>query len=519
MQTIVDFLNGLVWSSPLVYGLLAVGLYFSLRMRFFQIRHFKEMIRLMFQGEKSPVGISSFQALAVSLSGRVGTGNIVGVATAIFIGGPGAIFWMWLIAFLGAGSAFVESTLAQIYKQNEDNQYRGGPAYYIEKGLGGKLGKIYAAIFALVTILATGFLLPGIQSNSIAGSMTNSFPLPHWVIGAALVVLVGLVIFGGIKSIARVASAVVPFMALIYVLVAIIVVIMNIQDVPALFALIFRSAFGMEQQFGGIIGAMIAIGVQRGIYSNEAGQGTGPHAAGAAEVSHPAKQGLVQAFSVYVDTLFVCTATALMILMTGMYNVSDGEDGLIVDSGVHQVSPDGEENYGGTVAYTQAGLDRAFSGQETFDVDFVGFGSYFISFALLFFCYTTILAYYYIAETNLVYLTHGRWPITKILLGVLLIGSVFYGTINSAGLAWDMGDLGVGLMAWLNVIAILILQKPALAALKDFERQKKEKGSGKFAIYSPDPSEVKEADFWHHDYPKRLEEEKEYNMDFKNNDR
>ena len=519
MQTIVDFLNGLVWSSPLVYGLLAVGLYFSLRMRFFQIRHFKEMIRLMFQGEKSPVGISSFQALAVSLSGRVGTGNIVGVATAIYIGGPGAIFWMWLIAFLGAGSAFVESTLAQIYKQNEDNQYRGGPAYYIEKGIGGKFGKIYAAVFALVTILATGFLLPGIQSNSIAGSMTNSFTMPHWVIGAILVVLVGLVIFGGIKSIANVATAVVPFMALVYVIVAIIVVIMNIQEVPAMFALIFKSAFGMEQQFGGIIGAMIAIGVQRGIYSNEAGQGTGPHAAGAAEVSHPAKQGLVQAFSVYVDTLFVCTATALMILMTGMYNVSDGDGGLLVDSGVYQETPGGEQNVEGTVAYTQAGLDKAFSGQDTFQAGFVGFGSYFISFALLFFCYTTILAYYYIAETNLVYLTKGRWPVVKTLLGVLLIGSVFYGTINSAGLAWDMGDLGVGLMAWLNVIGILILQKPAIAALKDFEKQKKEKGSGKYAIYSPDPATVKSADFWHVDYPKRLKDEQEYNMNYGDDER
>jgi len=507
MQNIVDFFNGLVWSPPLVYGLLAVGLYFSLRMRFFQIRHFKEMIRLMFQGEKSPVGISSFQAIAVSLSGRVGTGNIVGVATAIFIGGPGAIFWMWLIAFLGAGSAFVESTLAQIYKQNEDNQYRGGPAYYIEKGIGGKIGKIYAVIFALVTILATGFLLPGIQSNSIAGSMTNSFPMPHWVVGAGLVLLVGVVIFGGIKSIANVATAVVPFMAVVYVIVAIIVVIINIQDVPAMFGLIFRSAFGMEQQFGGIIGGMIAIGVQRGIYSNEAGQGTGPHAAGAAEVSHPAKQGLVQSFSVYVDTLFVCTATALMILMTGMYNVSDGGDGFIVDSGVYQESPGGERNYSGTVAYTQAGLDNTFHGQETFNPDFVGFGSYFITFALLFFCYTTILAYYYIAETNLVYITRGRWPIMKTLLGLMLVLSAFYGTVSTAGLAWDMGDLGVGLMAWLNVIAILILQKPALRALKDFEQQKKQKGSGKFAIYRPDEGEVKNAGFWHHDYPERLRQE------------
>ena len=227
------------------------------------------MIRLIFRGGKSEDGISSFQAIAVSLAGRVGTGNIVGVSTAIFIGGPGAVFWMWLIAFLGAGSAFVESTLSQIYKQKEDGQYRGGPAYYIEKGIGGTFGKYYALLFAVVTVIACGFLLPGIQSNSISSSATNALPMiDSWMIGAFIVVILAVVIFGGIRSIANVATAVVPFMAIAYIIVAVAIVIMNIEAVPGLIALIFKSAFGLEQQFAGTVGAMIMIGVKRGLYSN-----------------------------------------------------------------------------------------------------------------------------------------------------------------------------------------------------------------------------------------------------------
>lgn len=325
IEKIVTFLNDLVWSKPLVYGLLLTGILFSLRMRFFQVRHFKEMIRLMFQGEKSPSGITSFQAIAMSLAGRVGTGNIVGVSTAIFIGGPGAVFWMWISAFLGASSAFIESTLGQIFKREDKGEYRGGPAYYIEYGIGGKFGKIYGLVFAIVTVISVGLLLPGVQSNAIASSMHNAFNVPNWIVAIIVVIILALIIFGGLRSIANVATAVVPFMAVIYILMAIVIIIINIQHVPALFALIFKSAFGLQSAFGGIVGAMIEIGVKRGLYSNEAGQGTGPHAASAAEVSHPTKQGLVQSFSVYVDTLFVCTATALIILLSGTYNVTDGQ--------------------------------------------------------------------------------------------------------------------------------------------------------------------------------------------------
>ncbi len=516
MESFVSFANEIVWSKALVYGLLLTGVLFSLMMRFFQVRHFKEMISLMFHGEKSPSGISSFQAIAVSLAGRVGTGNIVGVSTAIFIGGPGAVFWMWATAFLGASSAFIESALGQIYKKEINGQYRGGPAYYIEAGIKGKVGKIYAVIFALVTVLSVGLLLPGVQSNAIASSMKNAFGLDPMIIAIILAVLLALIIFGGIKSIANVATAVVPFMAIVYIGLAIIIIIMNIGEVPALIGLIFKSAFGAEAAFGGIFGAMIEIGVKRGLYSNEAGQGTGPHAAAAAEVSHPAKQGLVQAFSVYVDTLLVCTATALMILMSGTFNTTDGatnKDGtphLMHDSGVYVQNADGSKDVSGTAMYAQAGIDKAFSGGNyTFDPSFSGFGSYFIAFALFFFAFTTILAYYYIAETNVSYIIPSdKQKIWINLVRVLLIAATIYGCVKTADVAWAMGDLGVGLMAWLNIIAIWILHKPAIRALRDFEKQKKAKGSGRDAVYRPGPDEVPTAKFWHEVYPKRLEEEK-----------
>ncbi|AFH69231.1 Sodium/proton-dependent alanine carrier protein [Staphylococcus aureus subsp. aureus DR10] len=516
IEKLVTFLNEVVWSKPLVYGLLITGVLFTLRMRFFQVRHFKEMIRLMFQGEKSPNGISSFQAIAMSLAGRVGTGNIVGVSTAIFIGGPGAVFWMWITAFLGASSAFIESTLGQIFKRVENNEYRGGPAYYIEYGIGGKFGKIYGIIFAIVTIISVGLLLPGVQSNAIASSMHNAIHVPQWLMGGIVVVILGLIIFGGVRSIANVATAVVPFMAIIYILMAVIIICINIQEVPALFALIFKSAFGLQSAFGGIVGAMIEIGVKRGLYSNEAGQGTGPHAAAAAEVSHPSKQGLVQAFSVYIDTLFVCTATALIILISGTYNVTDGTVNangtphLIKDGGIYVENATGKD-YSGTAMYAQAGIDKAFHGSGyQFDPTFSGVGSYFIAFALFFFAFTTILSYYYITETNVAYLTRNQNnQVSSVFINiarVIILFATFYGAVKTADVAWAFGDLGVGLMAWLNIIAIWILHKPAVNALKDYEIQKKRLGSGYNAVYQPDTKKLPNAIFWLKTYPERLKQ-------------
>lgn len=473
MADIVDFLNGLIWSRALIYLCLGVGLYFSIRTRFMQVRGFREMLRLMFHGRRSDAGVSSFQALAMSLSGRVGIGNIAGVATAITFGGPGAVFWMWTVAFLGASTAYVESTLAQIYKEKDDaGRYRGGPAYYIEKAMGQKW---YAVTFAVVTVIATGVLLPGVQANGIATAFQNAWGVPTAVTAAGIVVALAIIIFGGVKRIARFAELVVPFMALAYLLAAFVIMAANAGQIPEMIALIFKSAFGLQASFGAVLGLAVEWGVKRGVYSNEAGQGTGPHAAAAAEVSHPAKQGYVQAFSIYVDTLLVCSATAIMILSTGKYNVVHPDGSMIVNNlpGV-ETGP----------AYTQAAVESMAP----------GLGASFVALALMFFAFTTIVAYYYMAETNVQYINrnvHRGWMV--FVLKVVIMVSVSYGAVRSAGVAWGLGDLGVGLMAWLNIIAILILQKPALVALRDYEAQKR---LGADPVFDPDKLGIRNAGLW-----------------------
>ncbi|MBN6185478.1 alanine:cation symporter family protein [Aneurinibacillus sp. BA2021] len=482
MEAFVNWLNGIIWSQGLIYLCLGTGLFYSIATRFLQVRHIKDMIILMFEGKSSASGVSSFQALSLALAGRVGTGNIAGVATAIAYGGPGSVFWMWLIAFLGAGSAFVEATLGQVYKTKQDGQFRGGPAYYIEKGL--KI-KWYAVLFAIVTVIATGMLLPGVQANSIAAGLDTAFGISPTITGIILVVFLAAIIFGGVKRIAAVAQVVVPFMAIGYILVALIIMALNISQVPAILSLIFSSAFGSDAAFGGIIGAAIAWGVKRGIYSNEAGQGTAPHAASAAEVSHPAKQGLVQAFSVYVDTLFVCSATAFMILITGMYNVKpEGAAPIVNNLGDVEPGP----------VYTQQAVETVFP----------GFGAPFVAVALFFFAFTTIMAYYYMAETNLAYINQKVKRVwTEYVLKVVILCMVFYGSVKTAGLAWTLGDIGVGSMAWLNIIAILLLTKPALRVLKDYETQKKE---GKDPVFDPVKLGIADADFWEKEYEQHVNE-------------
>ncbi len=472
MKEIVEGINAIVWSNALVFLCLAAGVYFSITTRFLQVTYLKEMVQLLFKGESSKEGVSSFQAFAIAISGRVGTGNIAGVATAIAMGGPGAIFWMWVIAFLGASSAFIESTLGQIYKEVNKGQYRGGPAYYIEKGLGKRW---YAMLFAFATILSTAMFMPGVQSNSIALSVQNAFDIPVLYTGIIVTSMIALIILGGVKRISKVAEVVIPFMAGAYVLMALVIIGINITEVPAIFGLIFKSAFNLESAYSGVFGMAIAWGVKRGIYSNEAGQGTAPHAASAAEVSHPVKQGLVQAFSVYVDTLFVCTATALMILFTGQYNVQNPDGGFLVENlpGV-QIGPE----------YTQFAVATQFP--------LIGTG--FIAVSLFFFAFTTIMAYYYIAETNLTYLLRektSKWALAG-LRGLILLAT-FYGSIKTAELAWTMGDIGVGIMAWLNVIAIILMRKPAMKALADYKKQRKE---GKDPVFKSKDVGIENADFW-----------------------
>lgn len=481
MDTIIHSISEAVWSTAFIVLCALTGIYFSIRTGFLQFTYIKDMLRLLFSAKSSEKGISPFQAFSLAISGRVGTGNIVGVATAIAMGGPGAIFWMWFIAIMGSASAFIESTLGQVYKQEIDGEYRGGPAYYIEKGLGIKW---YAILFAVVTTISCGLLLPGVQSNSIASSMNNAFALPVDqfmgipinYMGLLVIALLTVIIFGGVKRLGQVSELVVPFMAGAYIIMSLIIIAMNYEQIPAVFQLIISSAFNLEATFSGVFGMAIAWGIKRGIYSNEAGQGTAPHAAAAASVSHPAQQGLVQTFSVYIDTLFVCTATAFMILFTGQYNVNGLEEGSYLVQNLPGVDYTG---------FTQAAVSHHFP----------AFGKEFVAFALFFFAFTTIMAYYYYAETNITYIfkDKNKKPFIWLLRFVFLF-AVYFGTIKEAKQAWAIGDIGVGLMAWVNIIAILLLRNTAMKVWKDYKTQRKQ------GIENPtfDPLKIgiKNANYW-----------------------
>lgn len=507
MEGIVSALNDIIWSPALIYLCLGAGLFYSIMTRFVQIRLFKEMIRLLFKGKPDNDGISSFQALAVALAGRVGMGNIAGVAAAIGFGGPGAVFWMWIVAFLGASTAYVESTLGQIYKERDviTGEYRGGPAYYFERALGQKW---YGILFAISSIIACGIFLPGVQANGVVnavaqvtgeGTMMNFMGMDigsSRLIALAIILLVlGFIIFGGIKRIANFAEYAVPFMAVGYIALAILIMFTNFSKVPEVFGMIIGDAFSAQAGFGAAIGW----GVKRGIYSNEAGQGTGPHAAAAASVDHPSQQGLVQAFSVYVDTLLVCSATAFMILSTGMYNIQGTlEDGQFI---VQNVAADIEIN---SPSFTQMAMESVYG----------TFGDSFIAIAVFFFAFTTILAYYYIAEVNISYLTRsmgkGASKTGLFLVKVVIMIMVAYGALNSSGYIWGLGDVGVGLMAWLNIVGIIIIffvAKPTLTMLKDYEAQLKAGGgtSDKRFVFDPKKFGIKNATYWEERYKQTVE--------------
>lgn len=474
MVDITNTINGYLWSVAMIVLCLGVATFFSLRLRFFQVRLIKDMVKHLLGGKSSESGISSFQGFAMALGGRIGVGNIAGVATAICFGGPGAVFWMWVYAFLGAGSAFAESVLAQTWKEQINGEYRGGPAYFIEKGTG---LKFLAILFAIAGIIANAFTGPTIQAFNIAESANNAFGVPTIVSGCLVAAFFGFVIFGGMKRIGSFAEKVVPVMAGIYILLTIIILLVNIKAVPGMFALIFTSAFNMQAVFGSIWGQTIVWGVKRGVYSSEAGMGSGSQAAAAAEVSHPAKQGLAQSFSVYIDTLFVCTATAIMILSTGMYNVAGAEEGSFII-----------ENLPGVAAgtgFTQAAIDTLLP----------GFGSAFLAIAIFFFAFTTILSFGFYADCNIAYLfkNHKNFKGLEIAIKVVLIVMIIFGSVRSSAVAWNLADVGVGFMAWVNLIALILLYKPVLKILKDYEYQKK---LGIDPVFEPDKCGIKNADLW-----------------------
>lgn len=492
MTEFLDAVNSVIWSPALVYLCLLTGLYFTIRTRLLQIRQIPMMIKSLVTGQGSPNGVTSFQALTMSLAGRVGTGNIAGVATAIAFGGPGAVFWMWAVAFLGASTSFIESTLGQLYKEQDPRtgEYRGGPAYYFAKAYRHTKAhgffKIYAAVFAWSTVLATGFFLPGVQAQGMSAAVQGAWPaIEPWMTAVGITILLAFIVIGGVKRIAMFASVVVPFMAIAYILLALVVVFVNAHMIGDVFHLIFSSAFGTHATFGAILGTAIEWGVKRGIYSNEAGQGTGPHSAAAAEVRHPASQGFVQALAVYIDTLFVCSATAFLILSTGMYRVFEGasEKGAVLMEGGRLPS--------------DAKVGPAFA-QNGFDTLLPGMGGAFIAISLVFFAFTTIVAYYYMAETNLAYLTRNseKHTLNRVLIRLLQLAIILacvVGAVGTSGSAWALGDIGVGLMAWINIIGIIVLQGPALKALKDFERQQKQ---GIDPVFNPSDVGIPNCDFW-----------------------
>lgn len=436
----ISIINDVLWSYILIIMLLGCAIWFTFKTRFVQFRMIKEMIKLLGDstgktknGEKH---ISSFQAFAVSLASRVGTGNLAGVATAIAVGGPGAVFWMWIIALLGASSAFVESTLAQLYKRRGKDSFIGGPAYYMERGLGLRWMGVFFAVLISITF---GFAFNSVQSNTICAAWEGAFGFDHRVIGGILTILTILIIFGGIQRIAKVSSIIVPVMALGYVALALGIVLFNIGKLPAVLELIIGNAFGWEQTIGGTVGAALMQGIKRGLFSNEAGMGSAPNVAATADVSHPVKQGLIQTLGVFTDTLIICTCTAFIILFSG-------------------APLDGSVN---GVQLTQHALTNEVG----------SIGSIFVAVAILLFAFSSIIGNYYYGEANIRFVTQKKSVLFTYRL--LVGGMVMFGALASLDLAWSLADITMGLMTICNLIAISLLGRQAFLLLNDYITQKR----------------------------------------------
>lgn len=440
LESFVAFTNDILWSYVLIVMLVGLGIWFSLRTRFVQVRCLKEMVRLLKEGvgQKTEHNhISSFQAFCVSTASRVGVGNIAGIAIAIVSGGPGAIFWMWIIAILGSATGFIESTLAQIYKvPREGGGYRGGPAYYIKNVLG---NKPMAALFAILISITFGLIFNSVQANTIAISLQAAFGMDRMIMGLILAALTGVVIFGGVARIAKVAEWMVPIMAGLYLLIALGVTLFNIDKLPHVFSIIFASAFDLQAVAGGGMGAALMTGIKRGLFSNEAGMGSVPNAAATASATHPVKQGLIQAFGVFVDTLLVCTASAFIVLLSDGY-----ADGKL--TGIELVQQSLAQHLG-------------------------GWAPSFLAAMICLFAFSSIVGNYYYGEINIGFISKNS--MTLMLFRVFVVGMVLFGSVAKVALVWDMADLFMALMAITNLIAIAILGKYAYIALHDYLAQKR----------------------------------------------
>ncbi|WP_434294210.1 alanine/glycine:cation symporter family protein [Clostridium botulinum] len=445
IENFISVLNNYLWSYILIALLISLGLFFSFKSKFVQIRYFKEMFRLLGEGasksareeHKKKKGVSSFQAFCISTASRVGTGNLAGVAIAIASGGPGAVFWMWLIALIGGASSFVESTLAQIYKVEDEHGFRGGPAYYMEKALNKKWMGI---IFSILITISYGLVFNSVQANTISLAFEQAFGVNTLIIGLILAVLTSLIIFGGVQRIARATEIIVPIMAIAYVVVALFVILKNIGSIPTIFSLIIENAFGIKQVVGGSLGAAILMGIKRGLFSNEAGMGSAPNAAATANVTHPAKQGLIQTLGVFTDTILICSATSFIVLISGSYLKSDLTG----------------------IQLTQTALSSQVG----------SWGNTFIAICIFLFAFSSVIGNYYYGETNIEFLKGSKTSL--FLYRLCVIGMVLFGCVAKIQIVWDMADLFMGFMAIINLIAISMLSKIAFAALKDYDRQKKQ---------------------------------------------
>lgn len=435
----IVLINDFLWTYILIAMLIAIGLFFTFRTKFVQFLNIKEMFKLLGEGtsKKDSKQVSSFQAFCIGTASRVGTGNLAGVATAIAIGGPGAVFWMWLIALIGSASAFIESTLAQIYKVKDGESFRGGPAYYMEKGL---KQKWMGVTFSILIILCFGFAFNSVQSNTIAAAFSSSFSTSKLLVGIILTILTLIIIFGGVNRIAKISSIIVPIMAVAYILVALFIICINFKEIPSLFVTIFESAFGIKQVVGGSIGAALLQGIKRGLFSNEAGMGSAPNAAATASVSHPVKQGLIQTLGVFTDTIIICTSTAFIILLSGI-----PLDGTLKG-----------------IELTQAALNSQVG----------SWGGTFVTICILLFAFSSIIGNYYYGETNIQFISDSK--IVLYVYRVLVASMVLFGAVASMDLVWNVADVFMGLMAVLNLIAIVLLSNIAIKALKDYMVQRKE---------------------------------------------
>ncbi|EDW20262.1 alanine/glycine:cation symporter family protein [Bacillus sp. FSL K6-4563] len=429
--------NDFIWTYIVIALLLGVGVYFTYRTRFLQVRMIKEMVRVLKEGRKEKEGISPFQAFAISMAARVGTGNITGIAIAIAIGGPGAIFWMWIVAIIGSASSFVESTLAQVYKVKDKTGFRGGPAYYMEKGLNKRWMGI---LFAILITISFGIVFNAVQSNTITVAFENSFGLDRLTVGIVMAVIFAAIIFKGIQAIAKASEYIVVVLALAYIGIAFFVIVTNITELPGVISTIVKHAFGFEQFAGGTLGGALLQGIKRGLFSNEAGMGSAPNAAATAVTSHPVKQGLIQAFGVLTDTLIICTSTAFLVLFSDAYKTTNLQG----------------------IELTQASLSQHIG----------PWASGFLAIMIFLFAFSTLIGNYYYGETNIEFL--GANKVWLNIYRIAVIGMVLFGAVATVPLVWGLADLFMGLMVIVNLIAITMLSKVAFAALKDYTRQKKE---------------------------------------------